>query len=179
MTFVVLSGCGTRSLEWAQTYYTCLYAGMGAQLFLDILRSVTPTHIVRSYVNSFVEGVDALPPLSADFLTSAPGLFRMPEKYIPPHPSFTAESDTERKVCSQRNGSILNSSQSCSLSLQGSSGLGDLSASAAGDHDDAEMYASSDEALGMTDPSRYTHPHSLLLDQYRGSPLATRLSSRQ
>ena len=61
------------------TYVTCPYLSidMGVHLFLDVVRSLKPSHIIRllskeSYV---VDTIRHLPPLTEKLFTSTPGLF--------------------------------------------------------------------------------------------------------
>ena len=64
------------------------YTDMGVQLFLDIVRTVKPTHIIR-LLPPFLRSVDhvrTLPPLTAEFLTTTPGLFTWPEQTSPQSP---------------------------------------------------------------------------------------------
>ena len=50
---------------------------MGVQLFLDIVRSISPTHIIRLLPTQYttVDTIRHLPPLTEEFFTSTPGLF--------------------------------------------------------------------------------------------------------
>lgn len=64
------------------------YTDMGVQLFLDIVRTVKPTHIIR-LLPPFLQSVDhvrTLPPLTAEFLSTTPGLFTWPEQTSPQPP---------------------------------------------------------------------------------------------
>ena len=65
-----------------------LCADMGVQLFLDTVRTLKPTHIIRC-LPQFRQSVDyvrTLPPLTAEYMSTTPGLFTWPER-SPPHPS--------------------------------------------------------------------------------------------
>ena len=56
---------------------------MGVQLFLDILRSLNPSHVIRLIPTKQSYTMDALkdlPPLTEAFLTTTPGLFTSANK---------------------------------------------------------------------------------------------------
>ena len=55
---------------------------MGVQLFLDILRSLNPTHVIRLMLSqrSNEDCLKVLPQLTEEFLTSTPGLFTPPDR---------------------------------------------------------------------------------------------------
>ncbi|XP_064401052.1 polynucleotide 5'-hydroxyl-kinase nol9-like isoform X2 [Halichondria panicea] len=83
---------------------------MGVQLFLDTVRVLTPTHIVRILLSPKINILEDLPLLTPAFLNSGSGLFRTP--------------DIESAVTPGDN-----------------------------DDDDVIMYASSDEALSLSEES--------------------------
>lgn len=60
---------------------------MGVQLFLDILRSLSPSHVVRLIPKRRCGGdiLKSLPQLSEDYLTSTPGLFTPADKAASHH----------------------------------------------------------------------------------------------
>lgn len=64
---------------------------MGVQVFLDVVRSLTPSHIVRTVPHPVENIPDELPALTPDFLNSAPGLFKVAE--VTPYTEVRSASD--------------------------------------------------------------------------------------
>ena len=66
-----------------------LYLDMGVKLFLDLLRSLRPTHVVRLLLKRRYreDTLKVLPPLTEEFLTSTPGLFTPADRKSDASPS--------------------------------------------------------------------------------------------
>lgn len=67
---------------------------MGVQLFLDILRSLSPSHVVRLIPRERYgeDKLKTLPQLTEDYLTATPGLFTSADKKLPAPTSYCAAS---------------------------------------------------------------------------------------
>lgn len=70
-----------KALALALMLY-CGHLDMGVQLFLDILRSLSPTHVIRLMLSQRTneDCLKVLPQLTEDFLISTPGLFTPPDR---------------------------------------------------------------------------------------------------
>ena len=140
---------------------TCHSTDMGVQLFLDILRSIRPSHVVRLIPKRdyAVEDVlKALPQLTEEYLTATPGLFTPPDKatsdfqdapgspsrglglHVDPFPGVgdvrsTADLEKPASPCGEREGADREGERA--------EEAGDISS-------DIEMYGSSEEEFAIS-----------------------------
>ena len=130
---------------------------MGVQLFLDILRSLSPFHVVRLIAKHRCgeDALKALPQLTEDYLTSTPGLFIPADKAT----SATSGSPSRRRglhidpfpgVGEIRSAVDL---ENAGPSLEGGVGEGEKDR-VEEDGDDIEMYGSSEEEFTVSGNSR-------------------------
>ena len=132
---------------------------MGVQLFLDVLRSLCPTHVVRLISSTPPRRYDSdilkmLPPITEKLLTSTPGLFTPVDRVTLSssfHPPFTPHSmmDLFPGEGGARKGCGLEKSEEGSSWLVpvvegGEEGEGELSS-------ELEMYGSSDDQFSVSE----------------------------
>lgn len=117
------------------------------QLFVDIVRSVSPTHIIRLLptISSTMDTIRHLPPLTEAFFTSTPGLFTPAEKGC----GLSNAQPTCVPVPSVLPGSGISESggpaaveETCQAEVGGDSSS------------DVDMFGSSDEGFEVSDSSR-------------------------
>jgi len=135
-----------------------LDSDMGVQLFLDIVRSVSPTHIIRLLPSesSHIDTRKTLPPLTETLFTSTAGLFTTADKgrgtFVPVHKGYSMPMPGDSG--SGTLGEVGPDSQApCnSVSAENDRGTGQV-CSATVDRDsssDIEIFGSSEEAFDIS-----------------------------